>query len=692
MNGAGRIASNGYRLPDPLPPGEKLLDNTKKEWIVGESIGRGGFGEIYTAKPANDKTENWNYVIKIDHRNGPLYAEIQFYHRVAKEESIRDWMRVKGLDFLGMPRYIASGLHERQLNGKPIKPAKNASSVPHNNNGVESNNKSNGSSSVSKYRFLVMQRFGDDLQKKLDEVSGKFDLKTTYTIAKKVINILEYIHSFGYIHADIKASNLLLGRSYAPTPKGKGLAETHGVHSECWLVDFGLVEKYTSGGKHKDCEEDQRRANNGTVEFTSRDAHIGVLCRRSDLEILAFNILFWLSGGRLPWMTNLKDHKYVYQCKKYFMDRLHELFNYAFKKPSARSKSAAPAGANNKAKMNGQQRSLSPVPFDEHEKLPPNTPVFDRSKLTVDVPDGLIEYFQYITKLGFDETPDYELLKAILSRAITKTCGENFDDGRFFFKKLPAKTVAKITEKLKRRSLSSPGIQNARVRLPELSDPPVKNGTKRKINVKAQLQALVQIELIPDEEEEAAEPVKAVPRRGRKKVKEVSPETPKHALPSPKEVLSPSSPVNDALVSTPRRDRACKRNAALAAANSAAAVSGRLPQASSIKNTNISSDVTTPDSSPVSTPKKRKRNGRSKSVVTMKTVSAPTSMTTPSKEPNGTSGTVAKSPFDNPTPAMLEILNKLKEKRAEQRSSVADVATPNSPNGVVKRRRRYRRN
>ena len=691
MNGAGRIASNGYRLPDPLPPGEKLSDNTKKEWIVGESIGRGGFGEIYTAKPANDKSECWNYVIKIDHRNGPLYAEIQFYHRVAKEESIREWMRVKGLDFLGMPRYIASGLHERQLTGKPIKSTKNTSSAS--SNGVDGSTKSNGSSAVSRYRFLVMQRFGDDLQKKLDEVSGKFDLKTTYTIAKKVINILEYIHSFGYIHADIKASNLLLGRSYAPTPKGKGLAETHGVHSECWLVDFGLVEKYTSGGKHKDCEEDQRRANNGTVEFTSRDAHIGVLCRRSDLEILAFNILFWLSGGRLPWMSNLKDHKFVYQCKKYFMDRLHELFNYAFKKPSARSKGTAATAANGKAKMNGGPRSPSPVPFDENEKLPPNTPVFDRSKLTVEVPDGLIEYFQYITKLGFDENPDYELLKAILSRAIVKTVGEDFDDGRFFFKKLPAKTVAKITGKLKRRSLSSPGMQNARVRLPELSETPVKNGTKRKVNVKASVQTFVQIELI-SEDEDTQSPVKTAARRGRKK--KIKTETPEVAVASPtKTVLSTPSkvPVNDVPISTPRRDRACKRNAAAAAALAAAnspAVSGRSPPASPNKSTDVSTDIATPDSTPVSTPQKRKR-GRSKSVTATKTVSAPTSMTTPAKEPNGVSSSLAKSPFDNPTPAMLEILNKLKEKRAEQRSSVADVSTPTT-NGVVKKRRRHKRN
>ena len=90
-----RIAPNGYRLPDPLPAGEVLTDNTKSQWVIGKSIGCGGFGEIYAAKPFTDRSDQWNYVVKVDHQNGPLYAEMYFYHRVAKEESIRNWMREK---------------------------------------------------------------------------------------------------------------------------------------------------------------------------------------------------------------------------------------------------------------------------------------------------------------------------------------------------------------------------------------------------------------------------------------------------------------------------------------------------------------------------------------------------------------------------------------------------------------------
>lgn len=91
-----RLAANGYRLPDPLPSGEILTDNVKATWMLGESIGCGGFGELYLAKSTAEKLNDFNYIIKVDHNNGPLYAEMHFYHRVAKANLIEEWMKKKG--------------------------------------------------------------------------------------------------------------------------------------------------------------------------------------------------------------------------------------------------------------------------------------------------------------------------------------------------------------------------------------------------------------------------------------------------------------------------------------------------------------------------------------------------------------------------------------------------------------------
>lgn len=41
---------------------------------------------------------------------------------------------------------------------------------------------------------------------------------------------------------------------------------------------------------------------NGTIEYTSRDAHQGVPTMRGDIEILAYNLIEW-AGGKLPWVV-----------------------------------------------------------------------------------------------------------------------------------------------------------------------------------------------------------------------------------------------------------------------------------------------------------------------------------------------------------------------------------------------------
>eukprot|EP00731_Ephydatia_muelleri_P035641 Em0144g11a len=319
----------GRKMPPPLPSGEVLTDLAKGRWILGTSVGKGGFGEIYLASPEGSSAmlAAAKHVVKIEpHENGPLFTELSVYHRVAKPQSINDWVKKKGLRFLGVPKYIASGSHTHDS---------------------------------MQYRFMVMERYGNDLQKAFEEGGKKFSVKTICYLALRLLEALEYLHESEYVHADIKAANILVG---------------HEAKQEVCLVDYGLAYRYKPEGVHKIYKEDPRRKHDGTIEFTSIDAHKGANpSRRGDLEILGYCMLQW-SCGQLPWEGFLDDKDRVAQQKMKYRDEVDGLMTACF------------------------------------GSAPPS-------------PACLKDYFQYVYKLGYEEEPDYEMLKGLFLRAL-KSSGQ----------------------------------------------------------------------------------------------------------------------------------------------------------------------------------------------------------------------------------------------------------------------------
>lgn len=101
------------------------------------------------------------------------------------------------------------------------------------------------------------------------------------------------------------------------------------------LIDFGLALKFVdSNGVHRPFVMDQRRAHDGTLEFTSRDAHMGAHSRRSDLECLAYNLIYW-QEGYLPWKNEkiMSQPEQVHRMKEYFMTDIKQLYKKFYNVP-----------------------------------------------------------------------------------------------------------------------------------------------------------------------------------------------------------------------------------------------------------------------------------------------------------------------------------------------------------------------
>jgi len=176
-NKAGRKAANGYKLPAPLPAGEVLkAPHAKKEWMLGQSIGVGGFGEIYLAREKSAAGQHGRQAavkavgedaplaVKIEpHENGPLFVEMNFYLRAAKPDMVDTFKKDKRWSSLGMPVLRGSGSHMHK---------------------------------GERYRFLVMDRYGKDVQKIFDNGKKTFPVKVAYTLAVKIVS-KSYVASAG---------------------------------------------------------------------------------------------------------------------------------------------------------------------------------------------------------------------------------------------------------------------------------------------------------------------------------------------------------------------------------------------------------------------------------------------------------------------------------------------------------------
>lgn len=245
---------------------------------------------------------------------------------------------------LGVPHYVASGSHQIKDN---------------------------------KYRFLILPKYDSDLEKIFISKNQKFNMKTVLTISLQIIDILEYIHSKGYVHSDIKASNIMLqnnvqemmqvassqtalciryhGMSPLRTCKIRSISRVlrNNNYLRCidndfmekpsnnivktkqdqvFLLDYGLASKYLlSNGNHKTFCTDERKAHAGTILFCSVDAHLGVQSRKSDMECLGYNMIHWLTAN-LPWNNNLEDAEIIHKTKKECLDDLHSFLTHSFGK------------------------------------------------------------------------------------------------------------------------------------------------------------------------------------------------------------------------------------------------------------------------------------------------------------------------------------------------------------------------
>ncbi|WVQ78749.1 hypothetical protein IAT38_000836 [Cryptococcus sp. DSM 104549] len=140
------------------------------------------------------------------------------------------------------------------------------------------------------------------------------------------------------------------------------------------VVDFGMAKQYRDPKTKQHIPYRERKSLSGTARYMSINTHLGrEQSRRDDLEALGHVFFYFLRGG-LPWQ-GLK-------------------------------------AATNKQKYEkiGEKKQMTPI-----------------AELVEGYPNEFSIYLNYVRKLTFDETPDYDFLRGLFDLALTNN-GES-DDG-----------------------------------------------------------------------------------------------------------------------------------------------------------------------------------------------------------------------------------------------------------------------
>jgi serine/threonine protein kinase len=152
----------------------------------------------------------------------------------------------------------------------------------------------------TQHNYMIINLLGNTLEYlKQQQPNNTFNISLILKIGIQILELLQLIHTKGFIHRDIKPDNFLFGLNQSSTT--------------IYIIDFGFCKTYLT---HLNAHIEIKKLSGliGTPNYASINSHNFMeLSRRDDLESLGY-ILLYFFWGNLPWFA-VSDNDAIKQMK-----------------------------------------------------------------------------------------------------------------------------------------------------------------------------------------------------------------------------------------------------------------------------------------------------------------------------------------------------------------------------------------
>jgi len=244
-------------------------DYIDERYEVIKRLGKGGYGEIYSAK---DLTNTTYIAVKVERvsKPGNLLEEEKILRALNGESSfVSDRAKY-------VPKILNSGRHNDMVS------------------------------------YMVLELLGENLSVlRRKQQNHRFSLLTTMALGMQMLRAIKEVHDLGYLHRDIKPGNFVIGSKVTNT------------HRTVILIDFGLSRRhFRPDGEVRPKRKTARWV--GSRRYMSINTHQRKdQGRRDDLWSFLY-VLIEFFTGTLPWahlrgiqnLDNVRDMKIQYNNEK----------------------------------------------------------------------------------------------------------------------------------------------------------------------------------------------------------------------------------------------------------------------------------------------------------------------------------------------------------------------------------------